>query len=363
MDDFLPKSLAQTLGIVHPLLQAPMAGASNPDLVAAVSNAGGLGGLGAAGMSPEQLSVTVRDIHERTDAPFNVNLFHQSTEAYDTAALPDRLLAQQLQDYHDEYGLGAVPEPVPLFGPAAEQLQVLLEAGVPVISFHFGVDTATVATIHAAGAKVLCTATTLAEALQLQAAGVDAVIAQGSEAGGHRGTFDGDYQAGLIGSMALVPRLVDALEVPVIAAGGIMDARGMVASFALGAAAVQMGTAFLGCPETALAQPWDAALNAAEADDTCVTSTLSGKPARGIRNRYINDLERADTPLLPYPAQYAVSRVLRQSTVRAGSADFMAMWAGQGVGLYSNLPAAERVEQLIDEANTLIRQLSEPRGR
>ena len=360
MVNYLPQSLVQTLGIVHPLLQAPMAGASNPDLVAAVSNAGGLGGLGAAGMRPEQLSVAVRAIADRTDAPFNVNLFHPSTENYDTAAMAAPQLAQQLQNYHDEYELGEVPEPVPLFGPAAEQLQVLLEARVPVISFHFGVDAGTVANIHAAGAKVLCSATTLAEAVQLQTAGVDAVIAQGSEAGGHRGTFLGDYKSGLTGSMALVPRLVDALEVPVIAAGGIMDARGMVASFALGAAAVQMGTVFLGCPETALAPPWDAALQAAEAEDTCVTSTLSGKPARGIRNRYINDLESADTPLLPYPAQYAVSRVLRQATASAGSSDFMALWAGQGVGLYSNLPAAERVEQLIADANKLIRKMSQP---
>lgn len=358
--NYLPQSLADTLGVEYPLLQAPMAGASNPDLVAAVSNAGGLGGLGAAALGPEQLGEMVQAIRERTDAPFNVNLFHHSSEDYDRAALPARELKQQLEAYHREYQLGPVPAPVPLFGPALEQLQVLLEAKVPVISFHFGVDAETVANIHAAGSKVLCSATTLAEALALQAAGVDAVIAQGAEAGGHRGTFAAEPQAALIGTMALVPRLADALDVPVIAAGGIMDARGIVASIALGASAVQMGTVFLGCPETALSALWDAALHAAEADDTCVTSALSGKPARGIRNRYISELESAGAELLPYPAQYAVSRVLRQATSSAGSADFMAMWAGQGVGQHRNMPAAQLVQQLVTGANSLLRQLGQP---
>jgi nitronate monooxygenase len=343
--------------IEHPILQAPMAGSASPELVAAVSGAGALGGFGAAGSSPSGLGSTIRGIRELTDRPFNINLFNACSEEYDREARPGRRLSELLATYHAEMKLGPVPEPIPLFGPAAAQLEVALDAEVPVISFHFGVEAQTVSRAHDGGAKVLCSATTVSEASSLEAVGVDVIIAQGAEAGGHRGTFEGHYQHALIGTLALVPRVVDAVSVPVIAAGGIMDARGVVACLALGASAVQLGTAFLGCPEAAVTDLWRDALDAAEADTTTVTEAVSGKPARAIRNRYIDELEAIDEPLLPYPAQFSVSRELRKEAARRGDPSLVAVWAGQGVGLIRRQPAADLVRQLVTESRELMSRL------
>ena len=227
------------LGVAHPILQAPMAGTTNPTLVAAVSNAGALGGHGAGGSSPEELRSSIREIRALTPGPFNVNLFYRQSTGRPSDLRVGPRLAERLSRYHSELGLGPPPEPVSTVASMDEQLGVLIDEGVDVISFHFGVEAETVSRAQTGGAKVLCTATTLSEALRLEEAGVDAIIAQGSEAGGHRGTFEGRFQRALIGTMALVPRIVDEASVPVIAAGGIMDARGLVACLALGASAVQ----------------------------------------------------------------------------------------------------------------------------
>ena len=351
------RRLLDLFGIEHPVIQAPMAGSTNPELVAAVSASGALGSFGAASSPPDKLRTVIQAIQQRTSNPYNINLFAASTEQFDRNARPGPGLAQQLQNYHDELALGPVPEPGPLFGPAEAQLDVLLEQRVPVISIHFGVDSATVERAKSAGAKVLCSATTVAEARQLEAAGVDAIIAQGAEAGGHRGTFAGDYRQALIGTLALVPQIVDEVTVPVIAAGGIMDARGLVACLALGAAGVQMGTAFLGCPETPMPQAWRDALLQADGSATVVTETLSGKPARGLRNRYIEEIEALQEPLLPYPAQYSLSRELRKAAAERNDPRFIAMWAGQGVGLLRQQPAAELVQNLVTEAQALLQRL------
>jgi nitronate monooxygenase len=178
--------LLHLLDIEHPILQAPMAGSTTPELVAAVNDAGALGGFGAAGSSAGSLRSTIREIRALTDRPFNINLFSPSTEEYDREARPGQRLSERLATYHAELKLGPVPGPIPLFGPAAEQLEVLLDEAVPVISFHFGVDARTVSRAHDGGAKVLCSATTVSEAGYLEEAGVDAIIAQGAEAGGHR---------------------------------------------------------------------------------------------------------------------------------------------------------------------------------
>ena len=332
------RKILDLLGIEHPIIQAPMASATNPLVVAAVSNAGGLGSFGAAGTPPAKLRETVAAIRQGTGRPFNVNLFAAHTEEFDRDVRPGPRLAEKLAAYHAEFGLGAVPGPGPMFGPFDGQLDVLMAEKVPVISFHFGADPLAVEKAHSSGAKVLCSATTVAEAMALEDAGVDAVIAQGSEAGGHRGTFTIDYEKALIGTMALVPQVVDAVKVPVIAAGGIMDGRGIVACLALGASAVQMGTAFLGCPEMSLLDGWRTSLRRAAAEDTKVTKALSGRPARGIRNRYIEEVEALNETLLPYPAQYSLSRELRKWAAERDDSDFMSMWAGQGVGLISRLP-------------------------
>ena len=352
------RKVLDLLGIEHPIIQAPMAGATNAQVVAAVSNAGGLGSLGAAGVAPAKLRETVTAIRGGTERGFNVNLFAADTEEFDRDARPGPRLAAKLAEYHDEFDLGHVPVPGPMFGPFDEQLEVLTEEKVPVISFHFGTDATAVEKAHSAGAKVLCSATTVAEATALEEAGVDVVIAQGSEAGGHRGTFTIDYEKALVGTMALVPQVVDAVKVPVIAAGGIMDARGIVACLALGASAVQMGTAFLGCPEMSVLAAWRESLLRARAEDTTVTKALSGRPARGIRNRYIEEVEALDETLLPYPAQYSVSRDLRKSGAERDDPDFMSMWAGQGVQLIRSMPVADLMQDLVNESQALIGRLA-----
>jgi len=346
------------LGIDHPIVLAPMASATNAELVATVSEAGGLGSYGAAGTPPDSLRQVIHAIRERTDRPFNINLFAADTEQFDRHARPGPRLATLLQDYHAGQGLAAVPPPDSMFGPAEEQLQVLLEEKVPVISYHFGVGGDTVSRAKANGAVVLCSATTVDEAIALQAAGVDAIIAQGAEAGGHRGTFTVDYSQALIGTLALVPQIVDAVSVPVIAAGGIMDARGIVACHALGASAAQLGTAFLGCPDAPISAEWRDQLLSADASQTTVTKALSGKPARGLRNRYVTEVENLDEPLLPYPAQYSVSRDLRKKALADGNTDFQAMWSGQGVGLLQNKPAAELVASLVADSQALMKQFA-----
>lgn len=352
------RRIIDLLGIDHPILLAPMAGSTNPAFVAAVSEAGGLGGLGAAAQKPDVLRASIGEIRERTSRPFNVNLFCASTESFDREVRPSRELILLLESYHEELGLGEIPAPRGLFGPAVDQLDVLLEEGVRVISLHFGVDRDSVERIHEAEGVLMCSATTVNEARLLEEAGVDIIIAQGAEAGGHRGTFDGDYRHALVGTLALVPRIVDAVSVPVVAAGGIMDARGLVACLALGASAVQLGTAFLACNEAPVAVAWQDALMSAEAEDTTVTEALSGKPARGLRTRYIEEVEALGGPLLPYPAQYAISSALRREATKLGQHEFMVMWAGQGVGLIKRQPVAALMNDLVKGAEELIGQMA-----
>lgn len=350
--------LLELIGLEHPIIQAPMASATGPALVAAVSETGALGSYGAASTSPEKLREIILEIQRLTKRPFNINLFYAGTEKFDTNARPAADLRSVVQSFHDELSLGEMPEPAPMFGPAERQLDVLIEHKVPVISFHFGVDADTVERAKQDGAKVLCSATTVKEAKILEAAGVDAVIAQGAEAGGHRGTFDGRWQDALIGTLALVPQIADAVNIPVIAAGGIMDARGLVASLALGASGVQMGTAFLTSVEAPVNDAWRTKLLESDAVNTKVTKAISGKPARGIRNRYMESIENGCEQLLPYPLQYSLSRTLRKHAGENDDVDFMAMWAGQGVALAETQEAAKFIEKLVSESNSLVKQLS-----
>lgn len=352
------QQIQKLLNIEHPIIHAPMAGASSAEMVAAVSNAGCLGSFGASPLSVDQLRDTIRRIRELTKNAFNINLFASATEAVDHSAPMGSDYQKLLSGYHQEFGLGDLPKPKSIFGPAAAQLEVLIEEKVPVISFHFGIEAAQVNAIHAAGLKVLCSATTVEEALHLDQLGVDAIIAQGTEAGGHRGTFLGPADQGLIGTLALVPQIVDRVSVPVIAAGGIMDGRGIVACAALGASAVQIGTAFLGCTESPIADIWRQKLTSASASDTMVTWAISGKPARGLRNRYITEVESLEENLLPYPLHYSMSGPLRSAATKAGNPDFLGMWSGQGVGLFRSMPAAEFINTLNKEIASLRKGLS-----
>jgi len=350
------RRLLDLFGFEHPILLAPMAGATNVDMVVRMNQAGGLGGLGAAGIKPDALRTMVRDIKSASSRPFQVNLFAAETEHWPEVSMGPGI-RNKLLGYHAEMALGALPVSGPLFGPVADQLTILLDEQVPVISFHFGVDAETVARIHQAGSRVLCSATTVDEARVLADRGVDAIIAQGSEAGGHRGTFLGDYRHALIGTMALVPQIVDAVTVPVIAAGGIMDARGLVAALALGASAVQMGTAFLGCREAPIAGVWRDKLLSSQADDLVVTKALSGKPARGLRNRYVDEIDALNEPLLPYPLQYSVTRALRREAQLQNNPDFLAMWSGQGIGMLQDSDIASLMAALVTDTKNLMQRL------
>lgn len=347
--------LTHLLKIAHPIIQAPMAGASTPELVAAVSNAGGLGSYGGAATPPAQLRQIVRRIRELTDRPFAVNLFAPAVEGCEFTSKQQALMSELLTKWHSELNAGPVPEPISILGPFAEQFAVLLEERIPVFSFHFGppapVDA--IREMHRIGSRVLATATNVREARILFEAGVDVIIAQGFEAGGHRGTFATPYEQGTIGTVSLIPQVVDAVSVPVVAAGGIMDARGIVAALALGASGVQMGTAFLACPENNIPEVYRQAVLNGQDEDTVMTEVFSGRPARAIRNRFIREMEHYRDKLLPFPAQMSIGRSLRQASTEQSNPDFISMWAGQGIALAEALPADELIEKLVQECQEI----------
>lgn len=342
--------LRAMLGIEHPIIQAPMAGGgSTPTLVAAVSNAGGLGTLGCAYSTPEQIAEMIAAVRRLTDRPFGVNLFADGGEP-DQGTDPAPMLAI-LARHHEALGLPA-PSLPPVAGiPLAAQLDAILAARAPVFSFTFGIpDGDALARLRGQGAVVMGTATTVAEARRLVAAGVDVVVAQGSEAGAHRGTFIGPFAAAMVGNLALVPQVADAVPVPVVAAGGIMDGRGIVAAQALGASGVQLGTAFLTCPEAGIPAAYKAAIRAAQAEETALTRAFSGRPARGIVNDFLREVGEQDGAILPYPLQNALTRPLRNAAALRGDTRYLSLWAGQGASLGRELPAGDLVRQLVREA-------------
>jgi nitronate monooxygenase len=342
--------LRSLLDIEHPIIQAPMAGgATTPELVAAVSDAGGLGTLGAAYLTPAQIVDAVAAVRRLTDRPFGLNLFAGGAEPADGVD-PAPLLAL-LGRYHEALGLPPPALPDQAAIPFEAQFEVVLDAGVPVFSFTFGIPAPdALDRLKARGTVVLGTATTVAEARRLEAAGVDAVVAQGSEAGAQRGTFDGPFEAALIGTLALVPQVADAVSVPVVAAGGIMDGRGIVAARALGAAGVQLGTAFLTCRESGIPDAYKAAVRAARDDQTALTRAFSGRLARGIVNEFMRDLHDHEAAILPYPLQNALTRPLRAAAAARGDTRYLSLWAGQAAALARDLPAGELVRQLVREA-------------
>lgn len=347
--------LKTLLGIELPLIGAPMAGASTPELAAAVSNAGGLGSLGVAMMKPAELRDAIGKLRSLTNKPFNLNFFvHQEPvlDGYDATPMQSAL-ARHFADF----GLGAVPKPAvaaPAFND--EQLKLLLELQPKVASFHFGLPAAdAVRAIKAAGIVILGSATTVAEARALQSGGADAVVAQGHEAGGHRGTFLDHVDLGTVGTMALVPQAVDAVEIPVVAAGGIGDARGIAAAFMLGASGVQLGTAFLVCPEAGTSALYRKALSEVSDHATVVTKLFSGRPARAIRNRLTEELHHLEAKAAPFPAQRAIVAPLVSASAREGKAEFAQLWSGQAARLSKVEPAGEKTVRLMREAETLLR--------
>ncbi|HEX4682212.1 MAG TPA: nitronate monooxygenase [Gemmatimonadaceae bacterium] len=346
-------SFTSSLNVTHPIIQAPMAGANAtpPALVAAVGNAGGLGFIGAAYMSPEQIVRESAAIRALTVHPFGINLFAPVESPPPPTAAQVQSAIGAIATYHDELGLSApAAPPAPAFR-FEDQLSVALECGARVFSFTFGqVPPSAMRALKARHIYVIGTATTVDEAMLLERSGVDAIAAQGSEAGAHRGTFAAPFESAMIGTMALVPQIVRAVRVPVLASGGIMTGRGIAAATALGAAAVQMGTAFLTTHECGVAETHKRAILDATEDATRVTRAFSGRPARGIVNRAMTEIETAPAAILPYPYQNSLTRVMRNAASDQDRAEFLSLWAGQGVRLARRMGAAELVRTLVAES-------------
>jgi len=352
--------LIQQLKLIHPIIQAPMAGGGDtPELVAAVCEAGALGFIGAAYSTPEQIIQTSKVVRSRTARPFGINLFAPLPSSCVPGSAEAAL--RRVAPYFTELGLQPPALPtLPAFS-FDDQVATVLESGASVFSFTFGeLPPAATSNLKERGIFIMGTATAVREAVALEKAEVDAIIAQGSEAGGHRGTFLGDFNSAMIGTMALVPQVVDAVRVPVIASGGIMDGRGIAAALTLGASAVQLGTAFLTCHEAGVPKAYKEAILNAHEDETRLTRAFSGRPARGIVNRFMREVEDQSGPesILPFPLQNVLTRPLRTAAARQGRAEFLNLWAGQGLGLARTESAATLIARLADETSTAIERLT-----
>lgn len=347
-------ALAELLDIRHPLIQAPMAGGpTTPALVAAVSNAGALGSIGAGYLTPDALERAIDEVRAASDRPFGVNLFVPGPFTRDAARVATA--NSRMAEFRRELGIEA-PSAIDEVAPDFEaQFEVVLTAAPALVSTTFGaLPPRQVARLQAAGCRVAGTATTVAEARHLEATDVDAIVAQGFEAGGHRGSFLDDFDRSAVGTLALVPQMVDAVSLPVIASGGIMDGRGIAAARCLGAAGVQMGTAFLATDESGAKPEHKTALPGAADTATTLTAAFSGKPARGLRNRFIDVFEHDADPLPDYPEQNAWTKDIRAAAAAQHRPEFMSLWAGQAAGMTRAMPATELVAALVREARALI---------
>jgi nitronate monooxygenase len=343
--------LLRKLGIRHPIIQAPMGGGpGTPRLAAAVSNAGGLGSLACAYLTVDGL---VRDFEAAraltTGGPLNINLF---AGGYHTRVDRDPSpILNLLRDVHAELEL---PPPVlPDVGadPFPAQVEAVLRVRPEIFSFTFGIPPAdTMQALRAAGITIIGTATTVIEATMLADAGVDAIVAQGAEAGAHRGTFAGSFEEAMVPTLELVRQIAKATNVPVIASGGIMTGGEIAAALAAGASAVQLGTAFLACPEAGTSDAYKSALLRASGEDTVITRAYSGRAARGIRNTFIELVGEREELILPFPIQNSLTRDMRSASAKRKNPEYLSLWAGTGVARLRAMPAAELIETLMAEA-------------
>ena len=355
----LSTPLSEAFGLSTPIIQAPMAGGpSSQDLVAACSAAGALGSFGFAYTQPDEMKKQSAWVRAKTGRPFGINLFTSAQPAQmDVASQRDALDA--VAGYYKELGL---PAPDPVNAPYAPnldaQLDAIAEIRPRVFTVHLNdLEQKRVKSFQSLGILVGGSATCVAEAQHLESLGFDFIIAQGGEAGGHRGSYLRDPYASLTGTLALVRLVVRATKLPVVAAGGIMDGAGIAASLALGAQLAQLGTAFIPCPESGAAQIHkDLLLNATE-DSTRLTEKFSGKPARGLSNRFMTEMATKNAPQLAFPAQNSVTGKMRQAAAKAGRPEFLAMWAGQAAPLSRALPAAELIAKLNAETIESIQTL------
>lgn len=344
--------LLSLLRIDLPIIQAPMAGVSTAALAAAVSEAGALGSISVGAGDAQQGRAAIADVRRLTDRPFNVNVFcHRPAEA---DAAREAAWLDYLAPHFAANGAqppAALREIYKSFVNDDDMLDLFLEARPAVVSFHFGLpDAHRIEALKDAGIVLLASATSVAEARQVEAAGIDAVVAQGYEAGGHRGLFDPERGDPAIGTFALTELVANAVRIPVIAAGGVMNGAGIAAAMRLGASAAQMGTAFILCPESSATKHHRALMQAGEGVITAVTDVVSGRPARGLVNRLFSEIGAPGHPPLPdYPIAYDAVKALNAAATKAGSSDFTVNWAGQGFPLARELPAGELVRLLGEE--------------
>lgn len=354
MNDLLEK-----IGIKLPIIQAPMAGVSTPALAAAVSNAGGLGSIGVGASTAEAARAMIREVRNATTSPLNVNVFCHRP-AFPDGDREAGWLAR-LAPLFTHYGAAPPPQLREIYQSFVEDdamLAVLVAERPKVVSFHFGLPSRErIDALHDAGIVLLATATNLEEGRAVADAGIDAVVAQGYEAGGHRGVFNPDLPDDELGTLALTRLLVTNLDIPVIAAGGIMDGAGIAACLTLGASAAQLGTAFVACPESSADAGFRAALLGPDARHTVVTSAISGRPARCLANRFTDLGDTVDVRTIPdYPIAYDAGKALHAAAKAAGEFGYGAQWAGQGAPLTRSLPAATLVAALRSELEQALRQ-------
>jgi len=338
--------LTALLGVEHPIILGPYGGLSSVQLTAAVSNAGGLGSYGLYGYDAERIRSTVAELRTATSRPFALNIWLPTGDEVEPNP-QHSLFAQALQPFFEATGVPVPARPDRYLPPVEEQLQAIWEARPAVLSVVFGVPSADVIeTARGRGIRVVGTATTVGEAVALAEAGVDAVVATGLEAGGHRVSFLRPPEESLIGTFALIPQVVDAVDVPVIAAGGIADRRGVAAAFALGASGVQVGTAFLATVESAANDAHRAAIRTTPADETVLTRAMSGRLARGARNRVVRAIEASGT-IAPFPMQNWLTGRFRTAAVEQNLGDLQSLWMSQAASLARLDTAADVFAELL----------------
>jgi nitronate monooxygenase len=342
-----------------PILLAPMAGAIDAEIAIAVAQGGGLAAVPCAMSSVEKAREQVNVVRQRVAAPINLNFFCHEPVAADPQR--DAVWRKRLASYYRELGLDpAAPINAANRAPFDAAMCALVEELKPeIVSFHFGLpEQALLERVKATGALIMGSATIVREAVWLEQNGADIIIAQGAEAGGHRGMFLTDNIAEQPGTFALVPQVVDAVKVPVVAAGGIADGRGIAAAFALGASGVQIGTAYLRCPESRVSALAKAALAKAQDDATVITNVMTGRPARGVVNRAMREIGPMSPEAPPFPHAATAFAPLRQAAEKQGMVDFTNLWAGQGVRLGRDLPAGELTRRLAADALARMRKLA-----
>lgn len=340
--------ITKLLGISLPIIQAPMAGgATTPELVAAVSNAGGLGSLGVGYMTADEIRSVIKKTRALTHQPFAINLFIPEKHHATNQQIEQARKAVQLSCPELNFNVDAIKPPYT--SSFEEQMNIVIEEKIPVFSFTFGIPSRDwIERLKKNNTVLIGTSTSLEEAKLLEEEGVDAIVAQGCEAGGHRGTFLGKAEDSLIDLTTLIPLLVEQGRVPIIAAGGIMDAKRIMDVLKLGASVVQMGTAFLCCPESGIHPQYKKLLLNSSGDHTTLTRAFSGKLARGIQNTFIDRMQSHSNDILDYPIQNALTSQMRKEASKQDNINFMSLWAGQSAYLCKAIPAAQLIKEIIE---------------